>query len=157
MAKRSKKLREADIFRARVIALRSIRHAGWTDWEADWLDSEAARSEDYIYTDNERVILNQLLTSVTAFTDYDGATVPDMLTIARRYIADLGEDDEEFVTELWIRNATTLMARQINRLANICRLSELMGRDERVGEVLREIRRRDDALRYEPGPNVPYA
>lgn len=156
MAKRSKKLREADAFRARVMGLRNIRHAGWTDWEADWLDDEAARSADYIFTDNERVILNQLIPSVTAFAAYNETTIPDMLKIARSYIADLGEDDEEFVLELSERNATRLFVRQINRLAGICRLSELMGRDEQVEDVLREIRRRDEGF-HEPGPNVPYA
>jgi hypothetical protein len=72
MAKRSKKLLKADAFRARVMALKSVTHTDWRDWEADWLDDEARRRENYIYTDNERVILNQLIASATTFTHYSG-------------------------------------------------------------------------------------
>src|SRR5665213_3876523 len=100
MDKRSKRLLEADAFRARVMALRGEIYADWRDWEADWLDDEARRREDYIYSDNERVILNQLVASATTFNQYSGWTVQEMLKAVYSYRKDFDEGSEEFVEEL---------------------------------------------------------
>ena len=89
MAKRSKKLSDVIISRARVLQLRSLPASDWSDWEADWLDKEATRSQDYLYTDKERVSSNQLIASATPFESYNGWSVVELLRIAHRYRADL--------------------------------------------------------------------
>jgi hypothetical protein len=148
MARRGRRLLEADAFRARVKALRNDVYADWTDWEADWLDDEARRREDYIYTDNEWAILHQLIASATTFFEYSGWTIQEMLEAVYSYRKDLDEDSEEFVENLYKRQATELRVRQVSRLANLCRLSESVERDEIVDAVLREIRGKDDTDRY---------
>jgi hypothetical protein len=155
LAKRGKKLREADAFRARVQQLRALSDTDWNDWEADWLDKEASRSDSYIYTNKERMILNQLIASATIFESYNGYSVPEMLVIAYRYRADLDEDSEAFVERHCRRQPRTLRVRQINRLAAICRLTDDVGRDEEVERVLREVWGKDDEL-YELPDFVPY-
>src|SRR5262249_33066354 len=148
--KRSQKLLEADEFRARVQRLRAMPDVDWNDWEADWLDKEAARDDDYIYTDKERAILNQLIASATSFDGYNGWSVPELLRTAHRYIADLDEDSEAFVERHYRRHPSSLKVRQISRLAGICRLMEDVGHDEEVARVLREVRGRDSVLHDRP-------
>jgi hypothetical protein len=155
VAKRGKKLRQADAFRARVQQLRALSDADWNDWEADWLDKEAARYDDYIYTDKERVILNQLVASATVFEGYNGCSVPELLEIVYRHRADLDDDSEAFIERHYRRGPRTLRVRQINRLAAICRLTDDIGRDEEVDRVLREVRGKDEDL-HELPDFVPY-
>ncbi len=157
MVKRRKKLLEADAFRARVLQLRAIPDAGWHDWEADWLDDEASRYKDYIYTDKERVILNQLIASATPFEGYNGFSISELLHIAYRHRADLNEDSEEFVERHWRRMPRTLRVRQLDRLASLCRLTEPVGRDEEVDRALRETHGQDDELHREVPEFVQYA
>jgi hypothetical protein len=90
------------------------------------------------------MILNQLIASVKAFEGYNGLTVKELLVMAQRYIADLDEGDQVFVRELIERRPKILRVRQINQLSNICRMTEDIGRDELVDEVMREVRSRDD-------------
>jgi hypothetical protein len=156
VAKRSKKLLKADAFRARVLRLQRLPDSDWRDWEADWLDKEAVRSEDYAYSDKERVILNQLIASATPFEGYNGWSILDLLKIVYRYRADLDEDNEEFVERLWKRQPCTLRVRQLNRLAGLARLSEPIGWDEQVQSVLREARGKDDELHSEVPEWVAY-
>jgi hypothetical protein len=154
--RRSKKLLEADIFRARVQQLRNLAESDWSDWEADWLDEESTRPDDYVYSDKERVILNQLIASATPFEGYNGWSVPDLLKIANRYRPDLDENNEEFVAQLWKRQPRALWVRTLNQLAKLARFSEPIGWDEQVQAVLRETRARDDELHREVPPWVAY-
>jgi hypothetical protein len=57
MAKRrSRKLLKADRFRGRVGWLLRIAHSDWNEWEQDWLQDEAQRPDDTIYSEKEHVI-----------------------------------------------------------------------------------------------------
>lgn len=154
MVKRSKKLLEADKFRATVQQLRSFGDI-FREWEADWLDSEAARRDDYVYTDKERIILNQILAAAKPFEGYNGWSVMDLLRIVYRYRADLDEDNEEFVEHHWRLQPKMLPVRQLCRLVGLARMTELIGRDEEVDLVMRETRAKDDGLREVP-EFVPY-
>lgn len=156
VAKRSRKLLAADTFRARVLKLRSLPESDWRDWEADWLDNEAVRPQDYVYSDKERVILNQLIASATPFENYNGWSIPELLKIAYRYRADLDEDDEQFVERLWLCQPRALRVRQLDRLARLARLAEPIGWDEQVQSVLRETRGKDEEMHRELPEWVAY-
>jgi hypothetical protein len=144
MAKRrSRKLLEADRFQARVISLLRITHADWNEWEQDWLFDEARRPNDYIYSEKERVILNRLIACATTFTHYSEWSVWEMLDVAYPYRKDLDEDDEAFLEQLRNGRVCDLKVRQINRLANLCRLTEFLPRDEVVADVIRATRGQD--------------
>lgn len=154
MVKRSKKLLEADKFRVTVQQLRSFGDI-YREWEADWLDTEAARRDDYVYTDKERIILNQILAAAKPFEGYNGWSVMDLLRIVYRYRGDLDEDNEEFVERLWRLQPKMLPVRQLCRLVDLARMTELIGRDEEVDLVMRETRAKDDSV-HEVPEFVPY-
>lgn len=65
---------EADNFRATVISLRNIKHPDWNDWEWNWLNDEAVRKADYLYTETERAVLDKLTSAISRPIDY--ATIP---------------------------------------------------------------------------------
>jgi hypothetical protein len=154
MAKRrSRKLLEADRFQAHVISLLRVAHADWNEWEQDWLLDEAQRPDDYIYSEKERVILNQLIACATTFTLYSEWSVREMLDVAYPYRKDVDEDDEAFLKQLHGWCATDLKVRQISRLASLCRLTELLPRDEIVADVMRATRKQDFS---EPGGDGNY-
>ena len=146
MAKRrSRKLIEADQFHARIVSLMRVSHADWNEWEQDWLQDEAQRPTDYIYSDKERAILNQLITCSTTFTHYSECSVQELLNVAYQYREDLDEDDEPYLEKLYKWRATDLKVRQISRLASICRLTEALQRDEIVAEVMRATRKSESS------------
>jgi hypothetical protein len=145
MAKRRRRaLVEADKFHARVVLLLRVSHADWTEWEEEWLEDEARRPDDYIYTDNERAILEQLNTSSTTFTHYSECSVQEMLEGPYAYRKDFDEDDEAFLKQVHVWRATDLKLRQISHLASLCRLVEPLERDETVRVLMRSLRKRDD-------------
>jgi hypothetical protein len=151
--RRSKRLREADRFRAQVMLLINEPRTDWSDWEYDWLQSEARRPEDYVYTERERTILNRLIARARVFTHYSEHSVQEMVQIAYRYRADLDEDSEAFVQEVHKSGATWLRVREINRLAGIVRLSYALPYDKDVYAVLRLIWTEDNT---ELPSYVPY-
>jgi hypothetical protein len=151
--KRSKKLQEADGFRAQVETLLNEPRTDWNDWEYDWLNSEARRREDYIYTDKERVILNRLVARARVFTHYSEHSVRELIEIAYQHRADLDEDSEAFVEEIYQSGTRRLRVREISRLAGIARLSYSLPYDKDVEDVMRQIWTQDDT---ELPPYVPY-
>jgi hypothetical protein len=154
MAKRSKKLQEADKFRATVNRLRSLGEI-FRDWEGDWLDSEAKRRDDYIYTDKERVVLNRIVAAARSFEGYGEYSVAELVRIAYRYKADLDPSGEEFVDRLCRTSTRSLPVRQLCRLVSIARMSEDTPWDEEVEIAMAETRARDEAI-YEIPEFVPY-
>ena len=143
MAKRrSKKLLEADRFRARVVSLLQVRHSDWSEREFDWLKDEAQRLDDYIYTDKERIFLNRLIACTATFTSYSEWSIKDMMDILYPYRKHLDEEGEEFVEKIHRWGATALKVRQINYLAQLCRITEDLPRDSAVAEAMRATRGR---------------
>jgi hypothetical protein len=146
MAKRRRReLVEADQFHATVVSLMRVSHAHWTEWEEEWLEDEARRPTDYIYTDTERVILDQLIACSKTFTHYSECSIQEMLKIAYPYCKDFDEDDEAFLEQVHAWGATDLKLRQVSRLASLCRLVEPLERDETVQELMRGLRKRDSS------------
>ena len=130
MAKRRRReLIEADQFHATVVRLLRVRHADWTEWEDTWLLDQAQRPPDYIYSDDQRRILNQLIVYSKSFTHYAGYTVQELLKIAYPRRFDIDEDGQEFLEMIQRWGATHLKLRQIRRLAGICRIFEPIARD----------------------------
>jgi hypothetical protein len=95
MAKRrSQKLLGADEFRATVMALMCAPDIDWTDWEEKWLRDESRRPDDYVYTDTEREILNQLIAICRSFTHYSDYSAQELLLPTYSYCAEFNLDDE---------------------------------------------------------------
>jgi len=134
----------AEAFRLRVMELRSISDADWNDWEADWLDSQVRRPSGYLPSEKERMVMNRLLASTKTFHGYNGLTIKELLVMAQRYLADLDESSQDFVNGLAARQPIVLRVREINELSNICRMTEDIGRDYLVDEVMRLVWRRND-------------
>jgi hypothetical protein len=131
MAKRRRRaLVEADQFRATAVSLMCISHTDWTEWEEEWLEDEVRRLDDYIYTDTERRILNQLITYSKTFTHYAEYTIQELLKICYPHRADFDEDDEKFLEKLHRWGATDLKLRQVRRLARLCRCFERLELDQ---------------------------
>jgi hypothetical protein len=138
--RRNRQLLESDRFQASVISLLRLVHADWNEWEQDWLLDEARRPNDYIYSERERVILNRLIACATTFTHYSEWSVREMLDAAYPYRKDVDEDDESFLEQLHHWRVTALKVRQINRLANLCRVTEFLPHDQAVSDVMRNTR-----------------
>lgn len=51
---------------------------------------------------------------------HDGMSVDRMVLACMRYVADLGEADGDFVTELHKRGATFVRRRELKKLAKLC-------------------------------------
>jgi hypothetical protein len=145
MAKRSKKLLEADRFRESVKALQRVRHSDWDDFQYEWLRNEARRREDYIYTEKERVILNRAIACATTFTSYSECSVQELLSAVYAFRGDLDEHNERWVQQLHQWGATELKVRQISRLAMLYRINEPLPIDKDVAEVMRATRADDDS------------
>lgn len=154
MAKRSKRQEESERFRETVQRLRSLGEI-FREWEADWLDSEARRPQDYVYSDKERVILNQIRAAAQTFDGYDGIPVPILIKMVYRFHTDLSYEDEHFVERLYREMPRCLALYQLSRLVGIVRLTEDIGRDENVEAAIVETRARDEGL-YEVPEFVRY-
>jgi hypothetical protein len=155
VARRSKKQEEAERFRENVQRLRSLGEI-FREWEADWLDSEARRPADYVPSEKERVILNQIRAAAQTFDGYDGIAIPSLIQMAYRFRADLPYDDERFVEDLYRGMPRTLPLYALSRLVSIVRLTESIGKDELVDAALATTRARDEVL-YEAPDFVSYA
>jgi hypothetical protein len=131
MAKRRRReLVASDRFHAAVVSLLRVRHSDWTEWEETWLLDNAQRPQDYIYSDDQRRILNQLIACSKSYGSYAGYTVAELLEIAWRDRYDVDEEAQEFIETIRRRNANELKLRQIRRLAGIARIFECVGRDQ---------------------------
>ncbi|MGE0563030.1 MAG: hypothetical protein AB7O50_00820 [Pseudolabrys sp.] len=154
MAKRSKDQEDADKFRASVERLRLLGEI-FRDWEADWLDSEARRPAGYVFSEKERVILNQIKAVAHTFEGYSGYSVTELINMVYRYRADLDHEGEKFVERLKNEGARTLPVRQLVYLVTLARVSESIPKDELVEEALAETYTRDAEL-FEPPDFIPY-
>jgi len=122
MAKRrSKKLQEADRFRAIVEGLRSRDDVEWREYEDKFLESQPRRPDDYIFTGPQWKVLNQLLAAATVFTHYSGQSVPELVKPVYLDRANLGEYGEDFITKHYQATTTQLPVRDIRYLANLYR------------------------------------
>jgi hypothetical protein len=128
--RRRRELVEADQFHATVVSLLCVSHADWNQWEQEWLEDEAQRPTDYIYTDNEWKVLNKLVAYSKTFTHYAGYSIQGLLKIACPYRVDMSEHDEKFLEQLHAWGATDLKLRQVRHLASICREFEGLDFDE---------------------------
>jgi hypothetical protein len=148
MAKRrSKKLLEADKFRATVMALRQCADVNWTPYEDKWLESEARRSDDYIHSDDERKILNQLIAAAKLFSHYAEYSVVELIRMTFPYRFEHDLPDQEFLEGHYRNGTSALPVRSIRYLAALYRRRESLQRDEEVEAVFRQTWAADTSLR----------
>jgi hypothetical protein len=131
MAKRKKTRQqlETERFHATVVSLLRVRHADWTPWEHEWLLDQAQRPPNYVYSEKQWDILNQLVAYSKTVIEYCGYSIPELTRMAYRYRCDLDEDGQEFVDKVHRWNATDLKIRQARRLYHICRISDALPPD----------------------------
>jgi hypothetical protein len=148
MAKRrSKKLEEADRFRAMVERLRFRDDVEWREYEEKFLETQVRRPDDYIFSDRQWKILKQLLATSTLFTHYAGESVPVLFKTVYLYRAELDEHGEDFVTRHYKVGTMQLAVRDICYLARLYRKRYLLEQDERVESVLGQTWDEDAAKR----------
>jgi uncharacterized Zn finger protein len=94
-----------------------------------------------------------LIAGARVFYAYSEHSVQELVRIAYQYRADLDEDSEAFIEEIYKSGATELRVRQIHRLAGIARLSYALSYDQDVQDVMRLIWAEEEA---ELPPYVPY-
>jgi hypothetical protein len=86
-----------------------------------WLEKQLRRESDYIFTENEHAALARIIVAGTLFDNWDGYSVPELLTTACRYKADGNYEDERVFNELESRNATQLRLGEMGHLVGFCR------------------------------------
>jgi hypothetical protein len=156
MARRkSRRVLEAEQFHAIVVKLLFVSDAEWSEWEERWLLSEARRPISYIYSKDERKILNQLIAVARSFAQYSECSVLQLINLADQFRADYQSDDDQFVKELKRNNVASLRLRQIMRLADLVRINDDLRLDQDIEEVANQTRRRDDSV-YEPDEFTAY-
>jgi hypothetical protein len=128
--RRSAKLLKAYEFHAKVADLLRTRHADWSEWEEAFLLDNAQRPDDFIYSEAQWAVLPRLISYSQSFTQYNGHTVQELLSIAYQFRYDLDEDAQEFLETVNRWKATDLKRRQIRLLARLARMFADIGRDD---------------------------
>ena len=120
MPRVSKEKIRAAQFRARAAEI--LKDPDWLDEGVRyWLEKQLRRESDYIFTENEHAALARIIVAGTLFDNWDGYSVPELLTTACRYKADSNYEDERVFNELKSRNATQLRLGEMGHLVGFCR------------------------------------
>lgn len=119
--RRRRELVESDEFHAEVVRLLRVTHADWTWWEREWLQTQAQRPSDYVFSEGQRLKLKELTRFSKTVTSFGGYTVPELIAIAYPCRFDVSEEDEDLLNKLHAWNATDVKIRQAWTLAAICR------------------------------------
>jgi hypothetical protein len=124
MARISKARREADLFREKIELLLAEPH-GWRNFEdiRYWLQKLLRRDEDYAFTAAEREAVDRVIFARTLFEGWAGYSVPELANEARRYSADFGDDDEQFLEDIEAERATKLVRDDTRHLVSLCIMS----------------------------------
>jgi hypothetical protein len=138
MAKRSRKLIESDRFREIVHALVRRLDVDWKPYEENFLHTQVRRSDDYIFSDDQRKILNRLVAAATTFSQYSEFSVRELFEMTYPHRAELHESDEEFLTRHFFAGTKTLPVRELRYLAGLYRHRESLQTDEQVEEVFQQ-------------------
>jgi hypothetical protein len=140
MAKtRSKKLLESDKFRATVMALRLRADIDWHTVEDNFLETQARRPDDYIFSKDQRKFLNRLIAVATIFSTYSEYSVRELITMTYPYRFEHPHfEDEQFLRYHYEHGTTALPVREVRRLAALYRRRESLQRDESVEAVFDE-------------------
>jgi hypothetical protein len=125
MARNTKAQREAERFRLRVVAL--LAELDWFGYEhiRRWLEKLLSFLDRRSATEDERAAVERIVAARTSFSDWDGYSVPELVTAAARYMADHSYEQECFLKELQERNATHLFLDDMRQLVDLCRMAGL--------------------------------
>ena len=122
---------------AAVVTLASfllkLPDVGWTEWEADFLESMAARDTAQAITTRQREKLIQLRDDAKNFSKFDGLSVANLVRDCWIARLDLSEDDEAFIDNLKTKATTSLKKRPLMRLLKCARELGLVTRFVAVG------------------------
>jgi hypothetical protein len=154
--RRSKKLLEADKFRATVMALRLRTDVDWKLYEDNFIETQVRRLDDYIFSDDQRKVLNRLIAAATLFSSYSEYSVIELIKMAYPFRFEHSLLEDELFLEYHYKIGTTaLSVRLVRYLASLYRRREPLQRDEEVEAVFRETWTEDTTLQdYE---DVPYS
>ena len=122
MPRITKAQRATDHFRSRIEETLAQTH-GWRGYEdiRHWLQKllELNRS----YTQLEKDAFARVVAARTPFYEWDGYSVPDLVTEALKYVADMSFEDEEFLTGLKADGATRITLREMGQLVALARFA----------------------------------
>lgn len=124
----AKQAKDGKFFRELARELQELPHSDWTEWEWNWLGHESRRPESYSFSETEREKLAQIYSYSRLCSDHDGVTVAEMIRVCHRYCADYGEEDSDFVADLFKMRTTSVRVRQLRRLIGLYEVAgELIG------------------------------
>jgi hypothetical protein len=102
--------------------LRRLDTVQWTDWELDFLESMAARTNPEPISTRQREVLVELRDdAVSHTTTRDGQNVRALILRCWQARLDLEEDDETFIDELYRSGTISLKRRPLGRLLGCAR------------------------------------
>jgi hypothetical protein len=113
------KAKNGKVFRQLADELQQLPRNDWTEWEWDWLGEMARKGADYRFSEREREKLAQIYSYSRLCSEHDGLTVNDMIRVCYRYHADYGEDDSNFISDLYKSQVTFVCIRQLRRLIRL--------------------------------------
>jgi hypothetical protein len=121
MAGISKARREADEFRKQIVSLLAEPH-GWHGFEDQryWLQKLLRRDGSYAYTEAERKAVRRIVFARTPFKGWAGYSVPELTKEALRYVADLGDPEEQFLRGIEAEHATQSVIGDMRALVSLC-------------------------------------
>jgi hypothetical protein len=124
----AEKAKDGKFFREFAGDLQRLDGNDWTEWEWNWLGEMSRKRHDYKFSEREREKLAQIYSYSRPCSEHDGITVSEMIRICNRYHADFGEEDSDFITELYRLQVTSVRVRQLRRLISLYEVAgELIG------------------------------
>lgn len=143
---RSRKLLESDKFRDIVHQLVRRTDVEWLPYEENFLHTQVRRPDDYIFSEDQRKVLNRLIAVATTFSEYSEYSVRELIGMTFQFRAELHYNDEEFLARHFHAGTTALPVRNVRYLAGLYRHREPLERDERVEAVFDETWTNENAL-----------
>ncbi len=111
--------------------LLALPDAGWSEWEANFLDDMAQRQEALTTRQGEKLI--ELRDDAKNYSKFDGLSVASLVRDCWIARLDLLEDDEAFIDGLKRQSVTTLKKRPLMRLLRLARELDLVHRYVDIG------------------------
>jgi hypothetical protein len=114
-----KRAKDRIFFREFAAELQQLPRNDWTEWEWNWLGEMSRKMDSYSFSETERKKLAQIYSYSRLCSDHEGVTVTEMIGVCYRYHADFGEEDSDFIIDLYKSQAASVRVRQLRRLTGL--------------------------------------
>jgi hypothetical protein len=115
----AKRAKDGNFFRQFASELQQLPQNDWTEWEWYWLGEMARKRDGYSFSETEREKLAQVYSYSRLCSEHDDVPVTEMIRVCYRYHADFGEEDSDFIIDLYKSQAASVRVRQLRRLIRL--------------------------------------